>query len=156
MEQSLETLSGSKIAPTHAERDALFRDFAKALFRGDTDALYRVVVPGFQWNYHDGVSVTKCLVGAEAIRAHMAEQKAMFSAQRYHTVSYYHLPQITFMTFQVSETVSASGARREQYGVECYTFEMVRSQPRMYRKPSVKSGLGRETAVKKNVFVFES
>ena len=125
------------MVPTPAERDVLFRDFARALFNGDIDALYRVVVPKFRWNYHDGVSVTKSLVGAEAIRAHMAEQKAMFSTQRYHAVSYYHLPEISFMTFQISETITATDTRRNQSGVECYTFENGKIATKdVFRKPS--------------------
>jgi hypothetical protein len=124
--------------PTAAERDALFRHFAKAFFKGDIDALFRVVLPEFRWNYYDGVSVSKSLVGAEAVGAHMAEQKAMFSAQRYHAVFYYHLPQVTFMTFEVRETLRVDGLAREQRGVECYTFEnsMIATKD-VYRKPSV-------------------
>jgi len=32
-------------APAPEEREVLFRDFAKALFKSDMDALYRVVTP---------------------------------------------------------------------------------------------------------------
>ena len=95
-----------KTAPVSEEREILFRDFAKALFKSDMDALYRVVTPDFLWLYHDGVVVTKSLSGAEAIKAHLAEQKILFSEQRFHEVSYHHLPETTFMTFRVSETVA--------------------------------------------------
>ena len=50
--------------PSPAERDELLKGFARALFRGDMDALYEVVTPDFIWNFHDGVVVTKSLAGA--------------------------------------------------------------------------------------------
>ena len=124
-------------APPPSEREVLFRDFAKALFKGDLDALYRVVTPQFLWTYHDGLLVTKSLAGAKAIAGHLAEQKATYSAQRFYEVSYHHLPEMTFMTFRVSETLRVSGEQREQRGVECYTFEGGKIATKdVYRKPS--------------------
>jgi hypothetical protein len=52
----------------------------------------------------------------EAIRAHLAEQRALFSAQRFHDVPYHHAGDMTFMTFRISETVRATGEQREQRG----------------------------------------
>jgi ketosteroid isomerase-like protein len=119
-----------------AERDALLKDFARALFRGDMDALYRVVTPDFLWSFHDGLVVTKCLTGPAAIRAHLTEQKALFSGQRFHEVAYHHAGDITFMTFRVSETLRASGERREQRGIESYTFRDGKLATKdVYRKP---------------------
>ncbi len=124
-------------APTSEEREVLFRDFAKALLKADMEALYRVVTPDFLWLYHDGVVVTKSLSSARAIRAHLAEQKVLLSAQRFHEVCYHHLPDTTFMTFRVSETVAASGELREQRGIEHYTFMDGRIATKdVYRKPS--------------------
>lgn len=118
------------------ERDALFRDFAKAFFKNDLDALYRVVIPEFRWDYYDGISLTKSLVGKEAIGAHLAEQKQLFSAQGYHPVTYYHLPDVSFMTFRVSETIRATGVQRDQSGVELYTFRDGKIATKdVYRKP---------------------
>jgi ketosteroid isomerase-like protein len=110
------------VAPSPAERDELFKGFARALFKGDIDALYRVVTPDFLWSFHDGGIVTKPLAGAAAIRAHLTEQKSLFSAQRFHEVVYHHAGDMTFMTFRVSETLRATGEQREQRGVESYTF----------------------------------
>lgn len=125
------------MTPFPAERDALFRDFAKAFFKNDLDALYRVVVPEFRWDYYDGVSQTKSLVEKEAIGAHLAEQKKFFSAQHYHDVVYHHLPDVSFMTFRVSETIRATGLRRDQSGVELYTFRDGKIATKdVYRKPS--------------------
>jgi ketosteroid isomerase-like protein len=124
------------VAPSPAQRDQLFKRFVRALFRGDIDALYEVVTPDFVWSFHDGLAVTKSLANVEAIRAHLAEQKALFSAQRFHEVAYHHAGDMTFMTFRVSETVRATGEQREQRGVENYTFRDDRLATKdVYRKP---------------------
>ena len=124
------------MAPSPTQRDELFKKFARALFRGDIDALYEVVTPDFVWSFHDGLAVTKSLANVEAIRAHLAEQKGLFSAQRFHEVAYHHAGDMTFMTFRVSETVRATGEQREQRGVESYTFrDDRRATTDVYRKP---------------------
>jgi ketosteroid isomerase-like protein len=122
--------------PTAAERNALFEAFARALFRQDMDALYEVVSPTFVWRYHDGVSTERVLAGREAILKHLAERKAFFSSSCFHDVVYHHLPDISFMTFRVSETVRATGEEREQRGIERYTFEDGKIATKdVYRKP---------------------
>ena len=122
--------------PTPAERDELLKGFARALFRADMEALYRVVTPDFLWSFHDGLGATKALAGPDAIRAHLAGQKALFSAQRFDEVVYHHAEQATFMTFRVSETVRADGEAREQRGIERYTFrDGLLATKDVYRKP---------------------
>ena len=124
------------MTPSPTERDALFTAFARALFTRDIDALYTVVSPDFVWSYHDGVSVTKVLSGPDAIRAHMAERKEFYATHRFHDVAYHHLPEVSFMTFRVSETVRATGEAREQTGIERYTFKDGRIAIKdVYRKP---------------------
>jgi len=124
------------MVPSPAERDELFKGFARALFKSDLDALYEVVTPDFVWSFHDGVAVTKSLAGREAIRTHLAEQKALFSAQRFHDVVYHHAGDISFMTFLVSETERATGQQREQRGIESYSFRDGRLATKdVYRKP---------------------
>ena len=70
------------MTPSPAERDELFKAFARALFKGDIDALYQAVTPDFLWSFHDGLAVTKSLTGREAIQKHLDEQRAVLSAQR--------------------------------------------------------------------------
>ena len=124
------------MAPSLAERDDLFKRFARALFKGDIDALYSVVTPDFLWTFHDGLTVTKSLEDPADIAAHLAEQKALLSAQRFHDVAYHHAGDMTFMTFSVSETVRATGEHREQRGVETYTFRDGKLATKdVYRKP---------------------
>jgi ketosteroid isomerase-like protein len=124
------------MVPSLPERDQLFKGFARALFKGDIDALYEVVTSDFLWSFHDGVAVTKSLAGHAAIGAHLAEQKLLFSAQRFHDVVYYHTGDLSFMTFRVSETVRATGETREQRGIESYRFRDGRLATKdVYRKP---------------------
>ena len=100
------------------------------------DALYKVVTPDFLWSFHDGLNRTKALAGPDAIRRHLAEQKTLFCAQRFHEVAYHHAGEMTFMTFRVSETVRASGEQREQRGIERYTFrDGLLATKDVYRKP---------------------
>jgi ketosteroid isomerase-like protein len=124
------------MVPSPAERDELFKRFARAMFRGDMDALYQAVTPDFVWSFHDGLAVTKSLQGPDAIVAHLDEQKALLSAQHFHDVAYHHAGDISFMTFRVSETVRATGEQREQHGIERYTFKDGKLATKdVYRKP---------------------
>ena len=96
------------MTPSPAARDALFKAFARALFTRDIEALYKVVTPDFVWSYHDGLSLTRVLPSPETIRVHMEERKDFYSAHRFHDVVYHHLPEVSFMTFELSETVRAT------------------------------------------------
>ena len=122
--------------PSSIERDELLKGFSRALFKNDMDALDQVVAPEFLWSFHDGLAITKSLAGVAAIAKHLAQQKALFSAQRFHELAYHHLPDITFMTFRVSETLRETGEQREQRGIECYTFKDGKIKTKdVYRKP---------------------
>jgi hypothetical protein len=66
------------MTPFPAERDVLFRDFAKALFESHPDGLHRVVVSEFRWKYYDGISQTKYLVDKEAIGAIWPTRRNLF------------------------------------------------------------------------------
>src|SRR5438876_11889073 len=94
--------------PKAAERDALFSGFARALFKGDLDALYQVVAPDFVWRYLDGLAVERVLASREAIRAHISERKQFFAESRFHDVANHHLPEVSFMTFRLSEVVRST------------------------------------------------
>jgi ketosteroid isomerase-like protein len=122
--------------PTPAERDALFKGFASALFKRDMDALYEVASRGFVWRYHDGVSSEVVLTGREAILRHLDENKVFYSTVRFHDVAYHHGADVSFMSFRVSETVRSTGEQREQRGIERYTFEEGKIASKdVYRKP---------------------
>lgn len=124
------------MTPSPAERDELLKGFARALFKNDMDALYRVVTSDFLWSFHDGLVTTKALTGPAAIQKHLAEQKTLFSEQRFHEVAYHHAGETTFMTFRVSEALRAGGEQREQRGIERYTFrDGMLATKDVYRKP---------------------
>ena len=124
-------------APPIEERERLFRAFARGLFTRDLDALYETVTPDFTWSYHDGLTVTKRLATRAAVADHLEQQRALFEEQRFHDVAYHHLPEITFMTFRVSETLRGTGEAREQIGIERYLFREGRIAVKdVYRKPA--------------------
>ncbi len=124
------------MSPDITARDALFEGFARALFKRDMDALYQVVSPDFVWCYHDGLGAERVLDSRAAIVAHLDERKEFFTESRFHEVVYHHLHDISFMTFRVSEIVRATGERREQRGIERYTFSSGRIATKdVYRKP---------------------
>ena len=122
--------------PTIEQRDDLLKGFAKALFRRDLDALYAVVTPDFLWSFHDGLSVTKALVGRDQILAHLESQRELFSSQRFEDVVYHHCPDLSFMTCRIDETVRTTGETRAQRGIELYRFRDGRLALKdVYRKP---------------------
>lgn len=127
------TLTG----PALAEREELFRAFGRAFFKKDVDALYQVVTPDFQWRGQDEAGAPRLLDSPEAIRAHFARQREVFSEQRFRDVVYQHLPEVSFMTFRLAETRRSDGAISDHQGVEVYTFKDGRIALKdVYRKPA--------------------
>jgi hypothetical protein len=87
--------------------------------------------------HHGGLAEERVLASGEAIRAHIDERKQFFTESRFHDVVYHHLPDLSFMTFRVSETVRSTGERREQRCIERYTFAAGRIATKdVYRKPT--------------------
>jgi ketosteroid isomerase-like protein len=130
------TLTGTALA----EREELFRAFGRAFFKKDVDALYRVVTPDFQWRGQDGTGAVRLLDSPEAIRAHFERQKELFSEQRFYDVVYRHLPDLSIMTFGMTEVRRADGASSNHQGVELYTFKDGRIALKdVYRKPALPS-----------------
>ena len=127
------TLTG----PALAEREELFRTFGRAFFKKDVDALYQVVTPDFQWRGQDEAGAPRLLDSPEAIRAHFARQRETFSEQRFRDVAYQHLPEVSFMTFRLTETRRSDSAVSDHQGVEVYTFKDGRIALKdVYRKPA--------------------
>ena len=127
------TLMGTALA----EREELFRAFGRAFFKKDVEALYRVVTPDFQWRGQDESGGTRLLDSPDTIARHFARQKELFSEQRFRDVVYQHLPDISFMTFAMTEVRRDTGAVSDQQGVELYTFRDGRIALKdVYRKPA--------------------
>ena len=130
------TLTGAALA----DREELFKAFGRAFFKKDVDALYRVVTPDFQWRGQDGAGGVRLLASPEAIRAHFERQAELFSAQRFHDVVYRHLPDLSVMTFGLTEVRRDDGASSNHEGVELYTFRDGRIALKdVYRKPTGRS-----------------
>lgn len=131
------TLTGALTGPMLAEREALFKAFGRAFFKKDVEALYQVVTPDFQWRGQDDTGAPRLLASPEAIRAHFERQQEIYSAQRFSDVIYQHLPDISFMTFRLTETRREDGAVGDHQGVEVYTFKDGRIALKdVYRKPA--------------------
>ena len=127
------TLTG----PALAEREELFRAFGRAFFKKDVDGLYQVVAPDFQWRGQDETGAPRLLDSPEAIRGQFARQRELFSEQRFRDVVYQHLPEVSFMTFRLTETRRSDGAVSDHQGVEVYTFKDGRIALKdVYRKPA--------------------
>ena len=127
------TLTGTALA----EREALFRAFGRAFFKKDVEALYRVVTPDFQWRGQDETGGVRLLDSAEAIARHFARQQALLREQRFRDVVYQHLPELSVMTFGVTEVRRADGVASDYQGVELYTFRDGRIALKdVYRKPA--------------------
>ena len=119
-----------------AEREELFKAFGRAFFKKDVEALYRVVTPDFQWRGQDEAGAPRLLASPEAIRVHFERQREIYSEQRFRDVVYQHLPEVSFMTFRVTETRRANGVASDHAGVELYTFRDGRIALKdVYRKP---------------------
>ena len=122
--------------PTAAERDQLFKAFARAFFKADMAAMYEVVTADFVWASHDGRGGVERLEGREAIAAHISRTRARAEV-RFSEVAYHHAPEATFMTFRIMETDRATGAISAQVGIERYTFRDGRIAIKdVYRKPA--------------------
>ena len=133
----------SLTGPALAEREELFRAFGRAFFKKDVEALYRVVSPDFQWRGQDETGAMRLLDSPDAIREHFARQRELFSEQRFSDVVYRHLPEVSFMTFRLTETRRAGGGASDHQGVEVYTFKDGRIALKdVYRKPASPVGQG--------------
>ena len=120
-----------------AEREALFKAFGRAFFKKDVEALYEVVTSDFQWRGQDETGTPRLLASSEAIRVHFERQREVYSAQRFSDVVYQHLPDVSFMTFRLTETRRSDGAVSDHQGVEVYTFKDGRIALKdVYRKPA--------------------
>lgn len=120
-----------------ADRDRLFKSFARAWFKQDMAALYEVVTPEFEWRTAQPGGAAKIIVGGPAILEEMAAMRTRAADIRFTDVVYHHLPDVSFMTFRMIETDPGTGARREHVGIERYAFRDGRIAVKdVFRKPA--------------------
>lgn len=119
------------------EREAVFKAFGRAFFKRDVEALYQAVTPDFQWRSFDGQGGVRIIEGPAAVQEHFERQRGLLAEQRFHDVVYHHLPEVSFMTFRMTEVRRADGVASEHHGVELYTFRDGRIALKdVYRKPA--------------------
>lgn len=123
------------MSPSAAERDALFKTFGRAWFKRDAELLYQAVTPDFVWLASDGEGNPRTITGKGAVASEFATMGSGNVQRRFEEVAYHHAPEATFMTFRLVETDKASGAVREEQGIERYTFKNGRIAVKdVYRK----------------------
>lgn len=111
------------MSPSPAERDALFKAFARAFFKRDVDALYETVSEDFSWLTLDEAGNGKRVTGREDVAAQLAKRSDKLENVRFEDVVYHHAPDATFMTFRITATNAATGEPHEEAGIERYTFK---------------------------------
>ena len=105
------------------DRDALFKDFARAFFKRDVDALYETVTEDFVWASLDADGSSRTITGRDAIARKLAERSSVLENVRFEDVVYHHAPDATFMTFRLTAKRADTGEPHEEVGVERYTFK---------------------------------
>ncbi len=125
------------MSPSSAERDALFKTFGRAWFKRDVELLYQATTPDFVWMSSDGDGRVRRITGRDAVAAEFAGMSAGSVQRRFEDVVYHHATDASFMTFRLIETDKATGATREEAGIERYTFKTGRIVLKdVYRKPA--------------------
>ena len=120
------------------DRDVLFKNFARAFFKRDVDALYETVTEDFVWSSLDADGSTRTITGRDAVAEKLNQRSANLENVRFEDVVYHHAPDATFMTFRLTATRKDTGAPHEEVGVERYTFRDGRIAVKdVYRKQAM-------------------
>ncbi|MEC8500793.1 MAG: hypothetical protein VXY62_05390, partial [Pseudomonadota bacterium] len=88
------------MAPNEAERDLLFKQFGRAFFTQDMDALYAVVTENFTYSIlvNDESLVMR---SRDAVAAFFKERNGTQKDVRFEDVVFHHAQEATFMTYRV-------------------------------------------------------
>ncbi len=120
-----------------SDRDILFKNFSRAFFRRDIDALYETVTEDFTWGSLGPDGATETITGRDAIAARLNQRSTRLDNIRFEDVVYHHAPDATFMTFRLTATRKDTGEPHEEIGVERYTFRDGKIAVKdVYRKPA--------------------
>ena len=123
--------------PSAEERDVLFKQFGRAFFKKDLDAMYEVVTEDF--TYSILVDDTPRIMNTRAqVAAFFEERNGTQKDVRFEDVVFHHAPEATFMTYRVTGTDVSSGEAFERVGVERYTFRDGRiAEKDVYSRPQL-------------------
>jgi ketosteroid isomerase-like protein len=120
-----------------SDRNVLFKNFSRAFFRRDIDALYETVTKDFTWASLGPDGATETITGRDAIAARLNQRSTSLDNIRFEDVVYHHTPDATFMTFRLTATRKDTGEPHEEIGVERYTFRDGKIAVKdVYRKPA--------------------
>ena len=123
------------MTPSAEERDALFKQFGRAFFKQDLDAMYQVVTEDFAYSILVG-DAPRQMTTRDQVAAFFEERRDIQKDVRFEDVVFHHAPEATFMTYRVTGTDIASGERFERVGVERYTFRDGRiAEKDVYSRP---------------------
>ncbi len=106
----------------YEQRDQLFKDFARAFFKKDLDALYQTVTDDFAWHSLDENGDGKIVTGRDAVAAQLSRPAGALENVRFNDVVYHHTPEASFMTFRITAVRKDTQEPHEEIGVERYTF----------------------------------
>ena len=123
------------MAPSEAERDLLFKQFGRAFFKQDMDALYEVVTENFTYSILVN-DESRVMRSRDEVAAFFNERNGTQKDVRFEDVVFHHAPEATFMTYRVTGTDLATNERFERIGVERYTFDNERiAEKDVYSRP---------------------
>ena len=123
------------MAPSEAERDLLFKQFGRAFFKQDMDALYEVVTENFTYSILVN-DESRVMRSRDEVAAFFNERNGTQKDVRFEDVVFHHAPEATFMTYRVTGTDLATNERFERIGVERYTFDDERiAEKDVYSRP---------------------
>ena len=105
-----------------AERDLLFKQFGRAFFKQDLDALYDVVTEHFTYSIVVN-DETRVMRSRDEVAAFFEERNASQKDVRFEDVVFHHAQEATFMTYRVTGTDLTNNKRFERVGIERYTFD---------------------------------
>ena len=123
------------MAPNEAERDLLFKQFGRAFFKQDMDALYAVVTENSTYSILVN-DESRVMRSRDAVAAFFKERNGTQKDVRFEDVVFHHAQEATFMTYRVTGIDLATNERFERIGVERYTFDDGRiAEKDVYSKP---------------------
>ena len=125
-----------EMTPSEAERDLLFKQFGRAFFKEDLDALYAVVTENFTYSILVN-DVSRVMRSKDEVAAFFQERKSTQKDVRFEDVVFHHALEATFMTYRVTGTDLTTNERFEKVGVERYTFDGGRiAEKDVYSRPA--------------------
>lgn len=107
--------------PTSEARDQLFKQFGRAFFKQDLDAMYEVVTSDFTYSILVDDAPREMKTRAE-VAAFFEERQGIQKDVRFEDVVFHHAEEATFMTYRITGTVVATNEKFERVGIERYTF----------------------------------